>query len=234
MWESMGGRTVHVSCVTFLKVLRPFGLATHRWLSRRGAPTAERAIAPVARALDTAATRLIDRGRGNETESERLTPSDLLEQLPEVAEGLRLVPDYDVEYLTWLFEELGRVGNERVFPDRVARGPLVAELVTRDGQVVGWYVTQLRRGGLCRVLQLAAQPRSAGAVLDRLTRRAGELGAAGIYGRLEPRLVGPLSERRTLLHFSHGRLLVHGRDGEVIDSILRGQALLTRLDGEWW
>lgn len=234
MWESMGGRTVHVSCVTFLKVLRPFGLATHRLLSGRAAPAAERAAAPVARLLDSAATRLLDRGRANGTESERLTPSALLEQFPEIAEGLRLVPDYDVEYLTWLFAELGRVGDERVFPDRVARGPLVAEVVSRDGQVIGWYVTQVRRRGLCRVLQLAAQPRSAGAVLDRLARRAAELGAAGIYGRLEPRLVGPLSERRTLLHFSHGRLVVHSRDGEVVDSILRGQALLTRLDGEWW
>jgi hypothetical protein len=43
----------------------------------------------------------------------------LLEQLPKVAE--RLVPDYDLEYPTWLFEELGRVGDERGFPDRVAQ-----------------------------------------------------------------------------------------------------------------
>jgi hypothetical protein len=235
MWEGSGGRTVHVSCLTFLRVLRPFGLATHRLLSRRMAPAAERAVAPVAQLLDLAAARLLDRGRANNgTESEQLTPSAMLEQLPEMAEGLRLVPDYDVEYLTWLFAELGRVGHERVFLNRVARGPLVAELVTRDRKVIGWYVTQLRPGGLCRVLQLAAQRRSTGAVLDRLARRADELGATGIYGRLEPRLVGPLSERRTLLHFSRGWLLAHARHEEVVDSILRGEALLTRLDGEWW
>jgi hypothetical protein len=235
MWEGSGGRTVHVSCLTFLRVLRPFGLAAHRMLSRRPAPAAERAIAPVAQVLDSAATRLLDRGRAdNGTESELLTPSGVLEQLPEMAEGLRLVPDYDIEYLTWLFAELGRVGDERVFLNRVARGPLMAELVTRDRKVIGWYVTQLRPGGLCRVLQLAAQPRSTGAVLDRLVRRANEAGAVGIYGRLEPRLVGPLSERRTLLRFSRGWLLAHGRDDEVVDSILRGEALLTRLDGEWW
>jgi hypothetical protein len=234
MWEGLGGRTVHVSCLTFLRVLRPFGLATHRALSRRAAPAAERAVAPVARLLDLAATRLVDREGASETESEQLTPSGLLEQLPKVAEGLRLVPDYDVDYLTWLFAELDRVGDERVFRDRVARGPLVADLVIRDRRVMGWFVAQVKPGGLCRVLQVAAQPRQAGAVLDRLVRRADELGAVGVYGRLEPRLVGPLSERRTLLRFSDGRLLVHARDDDVTDSILRGDALLTRLDGEWW
>ena len=191
-------------------------------------------IAPVVRLLDLAATRLIDPARANEAESEQLTPSALLDHLPDVAEGLRLVPEYDVDYLTWLFGELDRVGDERVFPDRVPRGPLLAELVTRDSQVIGWYVSHLKPGGLCRVLQVAAQPREAGAVLDRLVRRADELGAAGIYGRLEPRLVGPLSERRTLLRFSHGRLLAHGSRRVIVDSILRGDALLTRLDGEWW
>jgi len=234
MWEGSGGRTVHVSCMTFLRVLRPFGLATHRMLSPRAAP-AERAMAPVAQLLDVAATRVLDRGRTeNGAGSEVLTPSAVLEQLPEMAEGLRLVPDYDIEYLTWLFAELGRVGDERVFMNRVPRGPLMAELVTRHRKVIGWYVTQLRRGGLCRVLQLTARPRSAGAVVDRLVLRANEAGAVGIYGRLEPRLVGPLSERRTLLRFSRGWLLAHGRDDEIVDSILRGEALLTRLDGEWW
>jgi hypothetical protein len=55
-----------------------------------------------------------------------------------------------------------------------------------------------------------------------------------VYGRVEPRLVGPLSERRTLLRFGDGRMLVQARRDELVDAILRGDALLTRLDGEWW
>ena len=156
-----GGRTVHVSCLTFLRVLRPFGLATHRRCRGSRQPAAERAVAPVARLLDLAASRLFDREGASESESEELTPSALLDHLPDVAEGLRLVPEYDVDYLTWLFAELDRVGDERVFRDRVARGPLFAELVTQDRRVIGWYVSHLKPGGLCRVLQVAAQPRQA-------------------------------------------------------------------------
>jgi hypothetical protein len=236
MWEGMGGLAVHYGAVTFIRVLRPAGLAIHQLLSRLDVPAADRALTPIVRSLETGASRLLRRRRERERESrsEQLTPSGLLEELPRVADGLRLVPDYDLEYLNWLFGELERVGKERVFPDRVPRGRLVAEAVSRDGRVLGWYVCQLRSGGLCRVLQVAAQPRNADAVLDRLTGRAGELGAVGIFGRLEPVLVGPLSERRALLRFSKGKLLAHARDQEIVDSIFRGEALLTRMDGEWW
>ncbi len=100
--------------------------------------------------------------------------------------------------------------------------------------IAGWYVCQLHPGGFCRVLQFAAPEKKAGIVLGRLRHGALERGAAGIYGRLEPRLVGPLSEQRTLLQLGPGRLLVTARDEAIVNAIVRGDALLTRMDGEWW
>ena len=233
MWEAMGGQTVHVSCLAFVRILRPFGLVADRLLSRRSGQAADRVVAPVARVLDSAALRFRHLTSGDGNASHQLTPAALVENLPTIAEGLRLVPAYDVDYLGWLFSELDRVGDEEVFPERVKRGPLFAEFVTHGSDVIGWYITQLRPHGLCRLLQFAARPRFVGAVLDQLERRATELNAVGIYGRLEPRLVAPLSERKTLLRFGRSRMLVHG-DQAVVDTILRGEALLTRLDGEWW
>jgi hypothetical protein len=231
MWEALGAQMVHVSCLAFVRVLRPFGLAADRLTSRLNDDTAARAVAPVARVLDAAIARR--RGSASRTATERLTPEGLVENLPAVADGLRLVPAYDVNYLRWLFGELDRVGAEGVFPQRVRRGPLFAELVRDGDHVSGWYVTQLRRGGLCRVLQLAARPQSFGLVLDELDRRARALGAVGVFGRLEPHLVSPLTQRKALLRFGRGRMLVHG-NRDIADAILRGDALLTRLDGEWW
>ena len=109
-----------------------------------------------------------------------------------------------------------------------------AELVRSRGVVAGWYVCQLQHGGFCRVLQFAAPEKKAGIVLGRLRHGALEHGAAGIYGRLEPRLFGPLSEQRTLLRLGPGRLLVTARDDAIVNAIVRGDALLTRMDGEWW
>ena len=234
MWEGFGGQTVHVGCLTFARVLRPFALTTHRAATKRDLPTFERVASPVARVLDATATSVVGGKRSTTLQSIPLTPELLLEHFDEVTGHLRLVPHYDRESLTWLLQELERVGVEQVFPNRVPRGPVFAELVTGDQGVVGWYVCQLRRRGFCRVLQLAAKPRRAGDVLDHLWVRAFDEGAAGVYGRLEPHLVGPLSERRVLLRFSHGRFLVHARDHELVDVVLRGEGLLTRLEGEWW
>jgi hypothetical protein len=233
MWEGFRGQTVHVGCVTFARVIRPFALATHRLAARSRVHGAETMLRPVARTLDAATTRLVGGDAGGDAETQPLTAADLAERVHEL-DGLRLVPNYDVEYLSWLFGELDRVGREHVFPNRVPRGRLVAETVVRGGRWIGWYVAHVRRGGLCRVLQLVARGDSAGTVADVLTARARAAGAIGVYGRLEPHLVGPLSERRTLLRFSHGRLLVHAHEQEIVDVILRGDAMLTRLDGEWW
>jgi hypothetical protein len=85
-----------------------------------------------------------------------------------------------------------------------------------------------------RLLQLAAADRDAGLVLEQLAHRARAEGAAGLYGRIEPRLFAPLSERPCLIRFAPGWMLVHSRREEVVSAIVSGSALLTRMEGEWW
>jgi hypothetical protein len=87
---------------------------------------------------------------------------------------------------------------------------------------------------VCRVLQIAATSTEIDFVLTQLLHRASARGATGVYGRVEPRLVGPLSVGRSFLRFSEGRMLVSARDPELANAVIRGDALLTRLDGEWW
>ena len=134
----------------------------------------------------------------------------MLEHLPTITADMRLCPDYDQPYLNWLFEQLEDTSRwGPVHPGLVRRGNRWAELVKSNGNILGWYVCQLRRDGFCRLLQFAATKRAAETVFDQLAYRARELGSVGLYGRIEPRLVGPLSTRRCLIRFSPGRLLVH-------------------------
>ena len=237
MWEGLGGTTVHASCLSFAQALRPGSLASHR-LGRSGRlKPIGLALQPVAGLVDRLASRFVssDDPPDPDATSESLTPEGLVEQLPSLAADVRLAPEYDVGYLTWLFEALDNSARrEPLWPRRVERGRLWAELVRSRGVVAGWYVCQLRQGGFCRVLQFASSEKKAGIVLGRLRHGALEHGAAGIYGRLEPRLVGPLSEQRTLLRLGPGRLLVTARDDAIVNAIVRGDALLTRMDGEWW
>jgi hypothetical protein len=142
-----------------------------------------------------------------------------------VRAGYRLRPAYDEEYLEWLLPQVAGVK---------ARGELRVRLVSANGTVRGWYVYYLQRGGISQVLQIAAEERAVGDVVDDLLRDAHAAGAAGVQGRVEPHLREALGQRRSLFHPSGYLSLVHARDPEVLHAVHSGGALLTRLDGEWW
>jgi hypothetical protein len=99
--------------------------------------------------------------------------------------------------------------------------------------VLGWYVYFLLRAGSCNVLQIAAQRRHVGAVLDDLFAHAVANGATAIQGRVEPHLLAALAHRGTVFRYSP-RSLVYTRSDELLGVLASGRALLTRLEGEWW
>ncbi|HXF97263.1 MAG TPA: hypothetical protein VNJ46_01465 [Gaiellaceae bacterium] len=233
MWEALGGRAVHLSCFSYLRVLRPARLAIERALGGRLRDAGAALSAP----LDLVAVRLAGTGfrPRSATESEPLSPVAMVEHLPSIASWARLRADYDAPYLEWLFARLQEIDESRLPWLRWERGGLFAELVRRDGRAAGWYVCHLRPGGLCRVLQIAARERATGDVLRHLFARAAERGASAVLGRLEPRLVAPIrAEHRNVYYRPRDLMLIHTRDHEILSATLAGDALLTRLDGEWW
>jgi GNAT superfamily N-acetyltransferase len=236
LWTLSGGSTIHLACIGWVRVLRPWGFA-HAYLRRRRTGSARRHRTwggrapggPLLRALDRASTRLGGRlapPAQADTVTEPLTPSGVVEHLPAVAGTLRLHLDYDEPFTAWVWDELARLtGFGTPVARRVRRG---------DGRVLGWFVYLLARGGLSRVLQVAAAPQRAGPVLDSLLHDAWSRGAAGLLGRLEPALLEPLSSRRAVLHPAGTLALAHTADAQIAGAIATGGALLTRLDGEWW
>jgi hypothetical protein len=235
MWEGLGGRTVHACCFSYVYVFRPWRLVLGRVAERFGVHRVEPVVAPLAAGLDRATAAVWPglRRAAPATDVEPLTPQLLLELLPVIDKTVRLRVEYDLPYLGWLFQELDRE-QPTLWERGVRRGKLWAEAVHRGGRPVGWYVCQLRAGLPCRVLQIAATSTETDFVLTQLLHRASARGATGVYGRVEPRLVGPLSVGRSSLRFSEGRMLVSARDPELVNAVVRGDALLTRLDGEWW
>lgn len=148
-----------------------------------------------------------------------------MESLPAITRSLRLVPDYDVAFLRWLFAELH---NNRTWGTPIRR-------LIRDAQkrVLGWYVYFLLPRGPCQVVHVAARPRHLGWVLDDLFVHAVSHGATAIQGRVEPALLAPLAHRGALFRYSP-RSLIHTRHDDLLAAITSGRALLTRLEGEWW
>jgi Acetyltransferase (GNAT) domain len=237
MWEGLGGTTIHVSCLSFIQLFRPCQLARDTLLDRGKLVPLAQLASPLAALLDRATGLVLKAPQAAERtlRVEPLTPAAILEHLPTVTKRLRLVPDYDLSYLDWLFRELAEVTQRgSLWEGGIRRGPVWAELVSRVDEPRGWYVCHLRPGGFCRLLQFAARREEAELVYDQLVERARQQGAAALYGRVEPSILEAIASHRTLIRTHPGRLLVHAHDDEIIRAIQSGQALLTRLDGEWW
>jgi hypothetical protein len=223
LWALLGGEMASVGAVGWVRVFGPFGLAGERLLGSRR----RRAGGGVLRALDAAARRVGSRWLavgGPGTSARTLEPAAMVAELPRLAGSLRLYPDYDRAYLEWLFAELSR-------PRR--RGTLERRLVEAGGRVLGWYVYYLKPGGISRVLQVMGAEKDLGAVLDQLFFDAQAGGAAALEGRVEPRLLEPLAQRRCLLRYA-GAAGVHTRNREILAAVLSRQSVFTRMDSEYW
>jgi hypothetical protein len=226
IWERLGGDTLHLASVDWVRVLRPAGLAVE-FATRRGTGAAGRAARVPAGLADRAARRLRPRLRAPAPSGlvEPLTAETLVECVEALSPTLRLSPAYDAEFAAWLLDELADVRT---------RGRLVASRVrSDDGRPLGWYVAYLRSGGVAEAMQVGGDPRSLGITIDFLAHEAGLAGATAVRGRLEPRLLAPVWERRCLLRYTGGAL-VHSRSAELLRVVRGERALLTRLDGEWW
>jgi hypothetical protein len=229
MWEKLGGRTAPLTSIGWARFFRPFRFAGDYLLERSGRPAWKRAVHPVSALADAGLQRVPGtrlRARRPPTRDEELLPRAVLEHVACLTEGLRLRPDYDEEFLAWLFAEMSAV---------TSRGTLVRRLVSAPGgRVLGWYVAYLPAGGVGEVVQLVALDRDVDAVVDHLFHHAWRSGTCLLRGRLEPLLFEPLARRRCYLRPSGSRVLVHARDPEVAAALALGQALLTKMEGTWW
>jgi len=226
IFELIGGQMMHPSSMAWARVFRPFSFVGNRLLHFR--PRARSVGAGVWPPLDAVARKAVPyfaSAHASSTRREPLTPRLLLEHLPLVTRSLRLFPDYDERYLTWLFTELH---HNRTWGTPVCR--LVRD---QHDRVLGWYVYYLLQGRGCQVVHVAAGDRRAGDVLDALFADAIEQGGAAVQGRVEPRVLAALAHRGALFRYS-ARSLVHSKDPELLAILASGQALLTRLEGDWW
>jgi hypothetical protein len=155
---------------------------------------------------------------------ELLTPQLLIDHLRLGPQQFHLWPDYEAESLGMLFDQIGRSRSN---------GQLVRNFV-RDarGEPLGWYIASLLPSDIYRILGLAATPGNEELLMRHVLRRAKELNAAAVAGRLEPWLLGVLP-RRTMM-FSRVRFLFHSRSEALCEAVRTSKALLTGLESDIW
>jgi hypothetical protein len=229
MWEGLGGHTAYLNCLNFTRFFRPARFLVDQRagsgrpgirirIARRAADAADGPIGRVIKPLN-----LGDRGLG----ADDLTPESLLQHLPTVAGRRRLIPRYDLPFLRWQWFEMAQVRS---------KGALHGSLVrAEDGAVVGWYLYQVVPDGKGHVITVDARRGAETEALAQLFSDAAHRGATLVHARMEPNLHVPIvAERRSWLHSRFDRTLIHASDPAILRAYVLGDAMFTRMEGEFW
>jgi hypothetical protein len=178
------------------------------------------------------ASRLLDRLlRGSiiqnplATRDEPLTPETVVSLMRRLAGKNTLVPEYEAHSFGWLMQ---RLAESRKF-DRVMTAQVILE-----GEAIGFFVYLIRQNREIDVVQFAALPRREHLTFDHLIHHAVAQGGSVLRGRLDRRLAPLISERGLPLTLGEPWTLVRSGRPDVAAQFLSGNALLSRLDAEWW
>jgi hypothetical protein len=227
--ERAGGVTVLLYSLRWTRPLRP-GRHALALLRRRGLPAAvARLLLPLGAAGDLLAPLIPERALRRATPRLHGEPLDAgahLEALQTLTRDAALRPEHGREALDWLL---------RLLAGKPHLGALRARLV-RDaaGEIAGWYVAFIKRGGISEVVQLGARRDVMPDLIDRLFDDARRGGAVAVSGQFDPAAFQALSERGCVFHHDGGSwFLAHAKSPEALQALHAGRAFLTRLEGEW-
>jgi hypothetical protein len=233
IWESCGGSPALLYCLDWTRVLSPtrhsLGMVTGRkLLSKAGA-----AATPLLAAVDAMARKMPVgpyRVRRDGCVGEEASDELLLACLRDFANARSLGPSYDARTLAWLLATSAKgMGQERLHKI-VVRGGAGADA----GTVLGWYMYCLRPGGVANVFQMGGARGHMSSVLNHLFAHALGNGAIAVTGQIVPEIVLTLSDCQCRFRSLSIGMLVHARNPEISNAIQRGDAFLSRTEGEWW
>ncbi len=101
--------------------------------------------------------------------------------------------------------------------------------------VMGWYVYYAKRGATCEVLQLVAKQSYTQEVLHHLAHHAAMRGGLSLTGTLHHDFLQPLAAHRATFNpaIKSRWMMIYSKEPEIVNAFLKGDVLLSRLDGEW-
>jgi hypothetical protein len=227
LWEWCGGTTSLLYSMHWIRPLR-LAEAAVTLLMRSRSPRTARLSTPIARMIDALCHRFALsplRTFPPKGTRENLDEAALAAHLSEFTSGRLLRPDSTDGSLQWVLER-ARTRNA---------GGEFRQIVVKDvkGEIAGWYLYFANRGGIGEVLQIAARRDTIGQVLDHLIEDALQSGVVALAGRLDPAFAQEMSERHCLFYRRGNWTLIHSRRPELLHAIERGDAFLSRLEGEW-
>ena len=232
MWEAGGGSAALLYSAEWTRVLRPAGLRR----PTMGAPTVIRFSFPRRPAVVSrpglGRVEVVTQSpygvfKPVQTRAEEgVDAAVILDCIREFSARRALQPEYDLSSFRWLLSKAA---------EQQKHGNLQSTVVKRCCR---------RDSGVVRVLRQTWRNR-AGAAARRESRAtsavcltgcfycAHQKGAVAVSGRLEPAFVHALAAARCSFAWSSG-VIIQSRNQRLLNAIHRGDAFLSRLEGEWW
>jgi hypothetical protein len=228
VWEGMGGMTTYLYSQRWVRMLRPSQFVVSQLGKRISSAPLASVLNPLCRLLDAGATRFVPKyfpRLNSKYTEEGLDSRALLSYLPQLTGKRAIQPVYDDYSLLWV---LNHARQLYLF------GTLQSVLVRdQSGKVMGWYLYYLKSGETSTVIQIVARENSINEILDHLFEHARRRGATALIGRLEAQYIQELSDKYCWFDRFSGWTLIHSKNSEVLHAIQRGDAFLSRLEGEW-
>ncbi|MBM83415.1 MAG: hypothetical protein CMJ78_22890 [Planctomycetaceae bacterium] len=152
-----------------------------------------------------------------------LTPEIVLDRFNAFTSDRTLRPVYNSENIDWIWQRTSCLSENEMRRNAV---------VDDNGEVVGWYIYEVAKSGIGQVFQFIAKPESASDVLGQLLADAKSQGLAAITGRVDSLNVPEFASHRGLIHQSTSQFLAHSRNPEILETLQRGDAHLSVVEGE--
>jgi hypothetical protein len=231
LWTAAGAQAARLYSFNWLRVLRPSGTV----LSFSGRLTGPlrvlaEAASVAATPIDFLSSKLPHpalRPPASECISTPSNAEELYDLMQEIGWREALRPSYDLASFKWLMAQ--------VAANRIAGELLMTAVHKPDGELCGYYICQLKRGSFAHVLQIGTRRHDhIDHVLGALFRDAWRLGASSVRGQSIPSALVNLTKQYCLFRQPNTSVLFQARDPAIADAIFRGDAALSRLDGECW
>ncbi len=228
VWEGVGGMTTYLYSQRWTRLLKPSQFVVTQLGERTSFATLTSVLTPLCRLIDGGTTKLVPKyypRLNSEHSEEELDARTLLAYLPQMAGNRAIQPVYDNHSLQWVLNHARQMHLFGTLQSILVREP--------SGEVIGWYLYYLKSGGTSTVIQIAARKNSFDEILDHLFEHARRHGATALIGRLEAQYIQELSDKYCWFDRFSGWTLIHSKNFEVLHAIQRGDAFLSRLEGEW-
>ena len=231
LWTFAGAQASRLYSFNWLRVLRPAGTA-RSFGGRLEGPLGRfvRAASVAAAPLDFLAAKLPHpalRPPRSECASTTLSVDELYRTMQEVGWREALKPCYDLASFRWLMSQ--------VAANRTAGDLLLTAVHAPSGDLCGYYICQVQPGGAASVMQIGVRRHDQfDNVAGALFRDAWQHGASSVKGQAIPYALVNLTNHYCLFRQANTSVLFQARDSAIGEAILRGDAALSRLDGECW